>query len=108
MKTFSCGDVVLTSFPFTGDDGAKQRPALVLVDTGDNDCILAVITSKIRTSSYDVNLTDWKKAKLLFPSIARIHKIYTKEKSTIIGTLGNITKKDLYDVQRVIKKLFLL
>lgn len=108
MKTFTRGEVVLTSFPFTGDSGAKQRPALVLVDTGDNDCILAVITSQVRVGSYDIKLTSWKKAKLLFPSIVRVHKVYTKEKSTIIGTLGQLAKSDLYNVQRAVKKLWTL
>ncbi|MBI2410867.1 MAG: type II toxin-antitoxin system PemK/MazF family toxin [Candidatus Kerfeldbacteria bacterium] len=106
MKTYSIGDVVLATLPFTSGSGAKQRPALVLVDTGDDDCILAVITSKTRTGMYDVNLTDWKKANLLFPSIVRVHKLYTIGKPTILGILGRATENDLKHVRSAVRKLW--
>lgn len=106
MKTYSCGDVVLTTFPFTSGSGTKQRPALVLVDTGDDDCILALITSKTRSGTYDVNLSDWKKSNLLFPSVVRVHKLYTIGKSTILGTLGRATTNDLKHVQSALRKLW--
>jgi len=38
------GDIVLIKFPFTDLSGSKLRPALVLVESG-NDVIVAFITS---------------------------------------------------------------
>lgn len=37
MPTYSSGEVLLLSFPFTNTTEVKRRPALVLLDTGDND-----------------------------------------------------------------------
>lgn len=107
MKQYHFGDVVLTNFPYIAGGGAKQRPALVLIDTGDDDLILAAITSKtFRKSSYDVTFNDWKKAQLLFPSTVRVHKILTQEKGNLTGLLGQISQKDSINIQSMMKKLF--
>ncbi len=47
MKIYRPGEVVLLLFPFADATGAKRRPALVLVDTGDDDIIVARITGQI-------------------------------------------------------------
>ena len=44
MTTYQPGDVVLLAFPFTDGVRQKQRPALVLLDTGDPDIVVARIT----------------------------------------------------------------
>jgi len=41
MMIYSFGEIVLISFPYL--DTTKQRPALVILDTGDDDFILAPI-----------------------------------------------------------------
>ena len=41
MANFKTGTVVLIHFPFTDGSSAKKRPALVLLDSGDNDLLLA-------------------------------------------------------------------
>lgn len=106
MKSYSFGDVVLTSFPFASGGAGKQRPALVLVDTGDSDMILAVITSKTQRSAHDVKLADWQQAGLLFPSTVRAHKVLTKEKATIVGLLGRLTAGDLRLVRTSVQQLW--
>jgi mRNA interferase MazF len=40
MINYQPGDLVLVAFPFTGG-GSKVRPALVLLDTGDDDILVA-------------------------------------------------------------------
>ena len=108
MKKYTFGDVVLTVFPYVSGGTAKQRPALVLRDTGDDDMIIALITSKtFRHSTYDVKITDWQQAKLLFPSTVRVHKILTQEKSGLLGQLGKITPRDITSVQSAVQKLWI-
>lgn len=107
MKKYTFGDVVLTLFPYVSGGYAKQRPALVLIDTGDDDVVLASITSKtFHRSVYDVKLTEWQRAQLLFPSTVRVHKLITQEKTKLAGQLGKITGKDLTNVRAVIEKFW--
>jgi mRNA interferase MazF len=46
MMRFEPGDLVLLAFPFTSETGAKQRPALVLLDSGDEDLLVARVTAQ--------------------------------------------------------------
>ncbi len=58
MKRYQPGEIVLLLFPFTDMGGAKRRPALVLLDTGDTDIVVARVTSQAHQSQYDVEITD--------------------------------------------------
>ena len=106
MKVYEFGDVVITAFPFVSGGTGKQRPASVLIDTGDADVILAVITSKPHRSAFDVKLLGWQQARLLFPSTVRVHKVLTKEKTTIVGVLGKSTAGDLRNVRTRVQQLW--
>lgn len=46
MPNYQPGEVLLLSFPFVNAVGTKRRPAVVLKDTGDEDIIVARITSQ--------------------------------------------------------------
>ena len=46
MTLYKPGDVVLVEFPFASGVGSKLRPALVILDTGDVDLVVARITSQ--------------------------------------------------------------
>ncbi len=46
MENFRPGEIVLVTFPFASAAEAKRRPALVLLDTGDADLIVARVTSQ--------------------------------------------------------------
>ncbi len=96
----------MTFFPFASVGLGKQRPALVLIDTGDADIILAVITGKTHRSAHDVTLADWQQAGLLFPSTVRVHKVLTKEKRTIVGKLGKVTDPDLRTIRTKVHRLW--
>ncbi len=54
--------------------GSKVRPALVLLDTGDDDFVAAPITSQPRLSDYDLAIETWRAAGLNVASSVRIHK----------------------------------
>ncbi len=45
MMQFEPGDLVLLAFPFTSETAAKQRPALVLLDSGDDELLVARVTT---------------------------------------------------------------
>lgn len=106
MKKYAAGEVILLSFPFTDASSAKRRPALVLLDTEDEDIIVARITSQPPSMSFDVQLVDWQKTGLLFPSVVRVHKIATIEKRLVERRLGKVTRKDWSQIRAVVKSLW--
>lgn len=73
--TLQTGEVVLIRMQFHQTQGSKVRPALVLLDTGDDDFVAAPVTSQLRTSEFDFALADWRAAGLNVPSFARVHKL---------------------------------
>lgn len=80
MQQYAFGAIVLLAFPFSDATGSKRRPALVLLDTGDQDIVVARVTSQAIRSSFDVNIVAWQQAGLLLPSIVRVDKLATLEK----------------------------
>lgn len=74
---FDRGDLVLLLFPYTDGSGAKQRPALVLLDTGDDDILVARVTTHPAGSEFDSVIVNWSVAGFLAPSTVRLHKLAT-------------------------------
>jgi len=68
MTTYPIGDLVLVDFPFTVSGPGKPRPALVILDTGDADVLLARVTTQAYAGTFDVQIVDWQQAGLLAPS----------------------------------------
>lgn len=106
MPNYQPGEVLLLSFPFVNSAGSKRRPALVLIDTGDEDIIVARITSQAAQTELDVKLAEWQQAGLLRPSIVRIHKIATLEKRLVERQLGMLTPNDWKKVKAKIQQLW--
>ena len=104
MILYKPGDVVLVKFPFTSGTGSKLRPALVILDTGDADLVVARITTQSSISPFDVAVMDWRGAGLLAPSIARLHKLATLEKSDIHRTLGSLQATDRQIIAVVLRR----
>jgi mRNA interferase MazF len=92
------GTVFLCQFPFTSGSEGKIRPALVLFDLR-NDAIICRITSVVRTDKLDVILLDWNAAGLLKPSVARLDRIVTVEKSVFLRRLGKLSAADANSVR---------
>ncbi|MFL5245912.1 MAG: type II toxin-antitoxin system PemK/MazF family toxin [Gemmataceae bacterium] len=88
MISYQTGDLLLVEFPFTVSGPGKPRPALVILDSGDADVLLARVTTQAQTGLYDVPLLAWQKAGLLAPSIVRLHKLATLAKSRVHKHLG--------------------
>lgn len=103
--SFQPGDLVLVDFPFTASGAGKPRPAMVVLDTGDADVIVARVTSQFATTPFDVSLKEWKKSGLLAPSIVRLHKLATLSESLIQQQLGTLDSVDRSTVSAVIRQL---
>ncbi len=104
MTMFNPGDVVLLSFRFTSGP-AKQRLALVVLDSGDDDLIVARITTQHYTTPFDVIVGDWRGAGLLAPSTIRTHKLATIEKTLVREKLGALSGEDWFRVQTAVRQI---
>jgi len=102
---FEPGEIVLLAFPFSSGTVVKQRPALVLLDTGDLDILVARITTQVHDSTYDVLLQDWSSAGLLASSTVRLHKLATLEKSRVQRRLGRLSPRDRATVQAAVQTM---
>jgi len=82
------GDVVLIPFPFSDFSGAKNRPAVILIET-DEDVTVAFITTQLKwkTELQPSDLNGLKRVSLI-----RLNKLATIDKELVIGRLGSIDK----------------
>jgi len=94
MASYAPGDIVLLEFPFTDTAGSKRRPALILLDTGDDDIVVARVTGQFSSAPQDVTLDEWQQAGLLLPSVVRLHKVATLQRRLVDKKLGRLTPGD--------------
>lgn len=106
MDNYQPGDILLLRVPFSSGEDAKRRPALVLIDIGDDDLVVARITTHASRSTFDVEIKKWQQAGLKAPCIIRLHKLATLEKQLIDGKLGKLAAEDWRGVQQKIKELW--
>jgi mRNA interferase MazF len=106
MTNYNPGDLVLISFPFAGRTQAKSRPALVILDTGNADVVVARVTTQLYQTPYDVPIKDWQGAGLLAPSVVRLHKLATLEKALITRHLGSLQAEDRRRVSTVMRQTY--
>ncbi len=59
------GDVVLVAFPLSDMSGTRRRPGLVLYDSGDEDVMLARVTTQEARHQADLRLSGWKATGLI-------------------------------------------
>jgi mRNA-degrading endonuclease toxin of MazEF toxin-antitoxin module len=106
MTIFNKGDLLLAEFPFAGGKLTKKRPALVLLDSGDADVVLARITTQAHQTAHDVNVVHWQTCGLRTASFIRLHKIVTAEKTQVLRVLGRLHPVDRQNVSIVLNRLF--
>ena len=108
--SYSFGDIVLVSFPFTDQSAAKQRPAVVISSEAYHqarrDLIIMAVTSQMRPNQDmgDVPVKDWQAAGLLKPSAIK-PVIATVEHSLIIKRLGRLKEDDQQKLRATIAKI---
>jgi mRNA-degrading endonuclease toxin of MazEF toxin-antitoxin module len=92
------GEIFICQFPFTSGGFSKPRPALVLFDLGE-DVLICRVTSVSRTGELDVDIAGWMQAGLAKPSVARLDRIVTAEKSILGRRLGVLNAADQTEVR---------
>jgi len=100
---YQSGDLVLVAFPYTTGAQTKARPALDLLDAGDADVLVARVTTQPYGTTYDVPITHWQPAGLLAPSVVRLHKLATLEKTLLRRMLERLTAADRQRIGSVIR-----
>jgi len=104
MTNYSRGDVVLVSFVFADETGAKQRPAVIISSDiyhqQRQEAIISAITSRVdRILVGDHVINHWREAGLLFPSVAT-GIIRTIKQSMLVRRLGRISPDDLKEIDK--------
>ncbi|MGB7758913.1 MAG: type II toxin-antitoxin system PemK/MazF family toxin [Bryobacteraceae bacterium] len=106
--TLRPGEVVLIRIDFHQTPGGKLRPAVVLLDSGDDDFVAAPITSHPRISAYDFPIQQWREAGLNTPSTIRVHKLTVLAKDEIVRRVGDLAGADRDAVSEVLHRAFSL
>jgi mRNA interferase MazF len=88
----SVGMIVLLPFPFSDLSEAKLRPAVVLADAARDDWVLCQITSNRYGDSLAIELVNASLAtgSLKFTSYARPGKLFTANRSLLVGQIGTL------------------
>ncbi|MBE7549006.1 hypothetical protein KsCSTR_25750 [Candidatus Kuenenia stuttgartiensis] len=106
MTTYNFGEIILVRFPHTDLQDISKRPALILYDSGDQDILIARITTQEYTTGTDYKIVEWKSCGLLVESFIRISKQATIEKKYVIKPLGTLAEAELNAVKSIIKNMF--
>ena len=103
-------DIVRVPFPFTDQEKAKLRPALVIssekyaAETA--HCVLAMITTAKNSHwKNDLIIDDFQSANLPVPSKIRF-KIFTLDNRFIVDKLGILDKKTSLLLKRSLNSIF--
>ena len=107
MTKYKRGDVVLVSFVFSDEAGAKRRPTVIISSESYNqqrqEAVISAITSRIdRTLVGDYLINNWQESGLLLPSVAT-GIIRTIKQSMISIKLGTISREDMKGIDRQLR-----
>ena len=108
MTSYRQGDVVPVPYPFTDQNGSKQRPSVVLSGDVYNqthpDVILAAVTSQIRHTPDEVNRADWQGAGFLKPSVVK-PVLSSFDTRLVRRKLGMLSNSDLTRVRALFARV---
>jgi mRNA interferase MazF len=94
------GGIFICRFPFTSGQLSKPRPVLVLFDVG-HDVVICRVTSVVHSDPLDIPVMDWAAAGLVKPSVIRLSRLVTAEKSLLRTRIGELTSRDQEEVRKV-------
>lgn len=81
---------------------------MILYDSGDNDVLVARITTQQYTTESDYKIQNWKESGLLTESYIRLGKMATIEKAHILKLLGKLSDSETEQIKTILKKIFKL
>jgi mRNA-degrading endonuclease toxin of MazEF toxin-antitoxin module len=102
------GDIVLIRIEFHQRPGGKLRPAVILLDSADEDFVAAPITFRARVTDFDVPIREWREAGLNTPSTIRADKLTVLAKDGIVRRLGELGGPDRTALREVLRRTFSL
>lgn len=115
-STTTCkrGQIVVVNVPFTGQGGAKPRPALVVSADAFHrklpDVIVCPISSQLRFFAKpgvgDHPLRHWRLVGLRRPSTARLSNLLAVEKGIIRRVLGMLHPDDVAQIDQGLREAF--
>ncbi len=100
------GEVILIRMEFHQATGGKVRPGVAVLDAGDDDFVVAPITSRVRTSEFDLPLQEWRTAGLNVPSFVRLDKLTVLAKADIVRRLGKVADSDREALVQILSRIF--
>ncbi|MEN8157697.1 MAG: type II toxin-antitoxin system PemK/MazF family toxin [Bacteroidota bacterium] len=100
------GDIVLLPFPFTDLSGNKNRPAIVLFESGEDVTVCFVTSQLRRISDFDITIQPTDLNGLKKVSVVRLNKMATIDKSLVLGRLGSLDKQQVEVLDQNLVKLF--
>lgn len=106
MTTYRSGDLVLIAFPYSSGAQTKNRPAMVVMDTGDTDVLVARVTTQRVQCNHDIPIEEWRDAGLLAPSAVRLHRLATLEKSLVQRHLGCVQDADRFTISAALRRIY--
>lgn len=100
------GDIILIPFPFTDLTGNKLRPALILAETS-LDLTVSFITTQLQwQESTDLVLQPDHKNGIKKPSLIRLSKLATIDRTLVVGKIGDIGRVKISEIDIKLKLLF--
>jgi len=102
------GDIVLIPFPFSDLSGAKNRLAVILIET-EADITVAFITTQLKwNTEFDVPLYPTDLNGLKKNSLIRLNKLTTIDKELVIGRLGSLNEASIELLNKNLIRIFRL
>ena len=95
-------------FEFHQTPGGKLRPAVVLLDSGDEDFLADPITSRLRVSDFEAAIQHWGEAGLNTASTIRGHKSTVLAKSEVVRRLGELAAGGRTALKEALRRAFSL
>ena len=113
MTEFQPGDIVIASFPFSTQKGAKERPCLILaVCDSPQDYLAAYISSSAYAmslvSAISIPISFASETSLKVTSYVRADKLSMLHVSVIEGRIGKLPLEIMLQVKASLKKLLAL
>ena len=110
MINFCKYDTIVVKFPFASSLKYKARPAVVISNqfynnNSRNSLLILAISSKVDSKlEFEIEITDWKEAGLLKPSIFK-SSIATIEKDFVITKLGKLSYNDSINIEKLLNNM---